>query len=436
MKHLMILLACLVVPVVAAGQQTGQVFDSLMQELFAEEGPGGVAMVARDGQVLYRKAFGKANLELDVDMAPEHIFRIGSNTKQFTAAAILKLRDEGKLNLEDDITTYIEDFPTHGHTITIKHLLTHTSGIKSYTGMPEFTREVQKKDLTPLELIDFFKNQPMDFKPGDKYMYNNSAYSMLGYVVEVVSGKTYEHYISENFFVPLGMADSYYGSPTRIIKNRAAGYSKRDTLYINAPYLSMTQPYAAGALLSTVDDMYRWYTAVMEDRVISRASRLEAQSTFHLNDGRKTGYGYGWAIGNIQGSPMISHSGGINGYLTHTLYLPEENLFAAVFSNCDRIAPGETGIKMAAIAIGKPYRWEKIPMPDEKLQSYVGVYTSEHDGDRTITFSEGKLYSMRTGSSFPGLLHRSIVQSHTTYSLHAIRNLAIHHVCVSRRHNL
>jgi CubicO group peptidase (beta-lactamase class C family) len=399
MKQLMILIACLAISTSVFGQPYEKEYDRLMQEIFTSDGPGGAALVTRNDQIIYRKAFGKANMELDVDMVPENIFRIGSNTKQFTACAILKLRDEGKLELGDDITKYIEGFPTHGHTITIQHLLTHTSGIRSYTSMPEFTREVQKQDWTPMELIDFFKNQPMDFKPGEKYLYNNSAYSMLGYIIEVVSGKTYEEYIVENFFVPLEMNSSYYGSASRIINNRAAGYSKRDTLYINTPYLSMTQPYAAGALISTVDDMYQWYRAVMEDRVISDTSRQEAQSTYHLNDGRETGYGYGWAIGNIQGSPMISHSGGINGFLTHTLYLPEEKVFAAVFSNCDCNAPGEIGIKMAAIAIGKPFEWEKISVPDDILRSYEGVYESEHDGDRIITFSEGKLYSMRSGSA-------------------------------------
>ena len=384
---------------IATGQRNEAEYDTLMAEVFTPDGPGGVALVTKNGKIIYRKAIGYANLELGVEMIPEHVFRIGSITKQFTASAILKLRDEGKLDLEDEITQYVKDYPTHGHTISIKHLLTHTSGIKSYTGMLEWTSEVRKKDFTPEELIDYFKYQPMDFKPGEEYRYNNSAYFILGYIIEVVSGKSYEAYIRENFFDPLEMNDSYYGSTSRIIHNRAAGYSKMEDEYINAEFLSMTQPYAAGSLLSTVDDLYTWYTAVMEDRVISRESRIEAQSTYTLNNGKKTGYGYGWALGNIQGSPMISHGGGINGYLTASIYLPEEKVFTAVFSNCNCNPPGEIAQKMAALAIDKPFGWEPVTLPQELLQSYVGVYQSEYDGDRVITYSDGKLYSMRTGSS-------------------------------------
>lgn len=161
-------------------------FDTLVMKKFNADEPGGTVLIVKKGEVIYRKAFGKANLELDVDMKPEYIFRIGSITKQFTACAILKLTEEGKLSLQDDITKHIRDYPTHGHTITFEHLLTHTSGIKSYTGMDEWTSEVRKKDYSPKELIDFFKNEPMDFAPGEEFRYNNSAYFLLGYLIEIL----------------------------------------------------------------------------------------------------------------------------------------------------------------------------------------------------------------------------------------------------------
>jgi CubicO group peptidase (beta-lactamase class C family) len=380
-------------------QKQNKEYDKLMSEVFKEDGPGAVALIIKDDKTLYRKAFGKANLELDVEMKPENVFRIGSITKQFTASAILKLRDEGKLNLDDDVTKYVKDYPTHGHEITIKHLLTHTSGIKSYTGMDEWTAEIRKKDFTPEELIEFFKYQPMEFKPGDKYRYNNSAYFILGYIIEVVSGMTYEEFVTTNFFEPLVMSSSYYGSTSRIIKNRANGYNKIEDTYVNADFLSMTQPYAAGSLLSTVDDLYKWYSAIILDKVISRASKEEAHSTYVLNNGERTGYGYGWAIGNIQGSPRISHGGGINGFLTSSIYLPEENLFVAVFSNCNCNPPGGIATKMAAIALGKPFKWEKITLAEDVLKSYEAVYESKNDEQRIITFKEGKLFSIRTGGS-------------------------------------
>ncbi len=383
----------------SCGQSIEDQFDKLLMEKFKTDEPGGTALVVKEGEVIYRKAFGKANLELDVDMKPEYIFRIGSITKQFTACAILKLEEEGKLSLKDDITKHIKDYPTHGHTITIEHLLTHTSGIKSYTGMEEWTSDVRKQDFTPNELSDFFKNEPMDFAPGEEWRYNNSAYFLLGYLIEIISGTSYETFIDSVFFQPLSMRNSSYGSTSRIIKNRAAGYQKNEGIFENADFISMTQPYSAGSLLSNVDDLYLWYEAVLNGRVISKESLEKAHTSFQLNSGKLTGYGYGWSLGNIQESTMISHGGGINGYLTSSLYLPDEKVFAAVFSNCDDNPPGNLAIKLAAITIGKPYQWEKIELPEETLKSYEGVYESEFDGKRIIKFEEGNLISLRAGGT-------------------------------------
>jgi hypothetical protein len=161
----------------------------------------------------------------------------------------------------------------------------------------------------------------------------------------------------------------------------------------------MTLPYSAGSLLSNIDDLYIWYNAVMNDKVISKESLEKAHTTFKLNNEKPTGYGYGWFIGNIQGSPMIQHGGGINGYLTSSMYLPEEEVFAAVFSNCDCNPPGDLVFKLAAITIGKPYQWEKIEMSEETLISYEGVYESEFDGEHIVSFEEGGLVSMRSGGA-------------------------------------
>ena len=380
-------------------QKLSKEYDALMSEVYKEDAPGAVALVVKNEKVLYRKAFGMANLELGVKMKPENVFRIGSITKQFTASAILRLRDEGKLSLDDDITKYVNKYPTHGHVISIEHLLTHTSGIKSYTEMKEWDAEVQRKDFTPTELIDFFKNQPMDFKPGEEFHYNNSAYFILGYIIEVVSGKPYEEYIDSVFFKPLKMTNSYYDTASRIIKNRAYGYNKNEDKYINQDFLNMTQPYAAGSLLSTVDDLYKWYSAVMNDEVISKTSREEAHTTYLLNDGEKTGNGYGWFIGNIQGSKMIEHGGGINGYLTSSIYLPDDDVFVAVLSNCTCDDPDKIAKKMAALTIGKPYEWKKMEVDEGLLTEYEAVYQSEKGEQRIITFKDGQLYSMRSGGN-------------------------------------
>ena len=182
-----------------ADKQLTTKFDQLLSDKFKSNETGGTALVARKGQIIYKKAFGMANLELNIPMQTENVFRIGSITKQFTAIAILQLMEQGKLDLQDDITKFIPDYPTHGHKITIEHLLTHTSGIQSYTGMKDFDA-ISRLDKKPEELIAYFKNQPMEFAPGTKWNYNNSGFFLLGYIIEKVTGKTYPEYVEEKIF--------------------------------------------------------------------------------------------------------------------------------------------------------------------------------------------------------------------------------------------
>lgn len=325
--------------------------DKLMSSLFEANGSGGIALVVKEGTVLYRKAFGMADMELQVEMSPENIIRIGSNTKQFTAAAILKLFEEGKLSLQDPITKYLPEYPTQGYTITIEHLLTHTSGIKSFTEMKTWTDDLKKMQYTPKEKIDFFKNEPMDFAPGTQYKYNNSGYIILGYIIESVSGKSYAAYIDDTFFKPIGMQHSFYGSTTDIVKNRAKGYQKQNGNYKNADFLDMSNPYAAGSLISTVDDLYIWYKAVLNGKVLSEASLKKAHSSYKLKDNSLTGYGYGWNVNNILNNKAISHSGGITGFLTFSLYLPEKDIFVAVFSNCTCKNPQKMAFNLTQLAL-------------------------------------------------------------------------------------
>lgn len=376
-------------------------FDKLIQESFKPGGPGASVLVAKKGQVIYHKAFGMANLELDVALRPEHVFRIGSVTKQFTGAAIMQLAEQGKLSLQDDLTKFIPDYPTQGKKITVEHLLTHTSGIKSYTGMEEWTDEVRRKDFTVSALIDYFKNQPMDFEPGTKYEYNNSGYILLGYIIEKVSEQTYAEYVTEHFFKPLGMKNSWYGDVAPVIKNRAAGYSQADVAgtYSNAPYLSMTQPYAAGSLLSTVEDLYTWTKALHSGKVVKSESLKKMTTPYILSDGSNTHYGYGLQMGNLLGSPTVEHSGGINGFLSDLIYLPEEDVCVAILTNCDCQPPRDLTPKLAALTIGKSPTPPSIQLEASILEQYAGVYENEKKERRVISVENGQLHSMRSGGS-------------------------------------
>ncbi|MGM0619952.1 MAG: serine hydrolase, partial [Bacteroidota bacterium] len=385
----------------AFSQNYEKQFDEILNEQNFENSPGFALLVAKNDEVIYRKAFGYANLEHEIKLQPEHIFRIASITKQFTACAILKLEEEGKLSLQDDITKFIEDYPTGGHEITIEHLLTHTSGIKNYTSNKEWNAEMSKKDFTTQEMIEFIKSAPPDFAPGEKYKYNNSAYFILGHIIEIVSEKSYEEYLNETFFTPLGMKSTLYGNTSRIVKNRVSGYHKKDDGFTNADYVSMTHTYAAGGLLSNAEDLFTWYEAVMSDKVISKENRLKAHTSYKLNSRKPTGYGFGWHLGNIQGKTMIRHGGGISGFSTSSLYIPEEKVFVAVFSNCDGISSKSTAFKLAATAIEKPFVWEEIPVKKRLLEDYEGVFESDEKEERSmIVENDSLMYVHPSGNRF------------------------------------
>ena len=373
--------------------------DAILSEQYEHNGPGATALIYKDGEVIYRKGFGYANLELDVKMQPEHVFEIGSITKQFTAIAILMLEEQGKLKVEDEITKYIPDYPTNGKTITIHHLLNHTSGIKSYTAIESF-REQARVDFTPTELIDVFKNQPMDFDPGEQYRYNNSGYVILGYIIELITGESYEAFVQKNFFDKLGMKNTHYGSHEKIIKNRAYGYQNRDG-YVNADYLSMSLPYAAGAIISNVDDLLIWQKALNNHELISKETYEKAINGSSLNNGDYIGYGYGLQAGRIQGSKSITHGGGIFGYTTQGIYLPDEDVFVSVLTNCDCNSPGNYATKIAAIVIGKPFPDIKdaIVLNESELNKWIGAYEFPNGAIRHITVENGKVFSQRENST-------------------------------------
>ena len=378
-------------------------FDQLIQTTYKPGGPGASVLVAKKGQVIYHKAFGMANLELGVPLKSEHVFRIGSVTKQFTAAAILQLAEQGKLSLQDELTRFIPDYPTLGKKITVEQLLNHTSGIRSYTDMPEWNEEVRRKDFTVSALIDFFKNQPMDFEPGTKWEYNNSGYILLGFIIEKVSGQTYAAYVQEHFFKPLGMSNSYYGDVAPVIKNRVAGYGQADVAgtYTNADFLSMTQPYAAGSLLSTVEDLFTWSKALHSGKVVQPESLKKMTTPTVLPDGTDTHYGFGLQMGNLFGSPTVEHSGGINGFLSDLLYLPKEEVCVAILTNCDCEPPRDLSAKLAALTINKPLTPAAIQVDAKVLEQYVGVYENEKrkEKEKTLILIDKLIYTRATSKN-------------------------------------
>ncbi|MCE7992503.1 MAG: beta-lactamase family protein [Roseivirga sp.] len=385
-------------PHTGRAQDLNQSYTELLSAQFSDSGPGATALVAVNGQIVYYKAFGKANLELGVDMKADMKFMIGSVTKQFTAVSVLMLMEQGKLNLNDDITKYLPDYPAHGHHITIHHLLTHTSGIANSVRLVPWDADVRKRDFEPEELVNYFKNEAMRSVPGERYRYNNFGYHILGYIIEKVSGQRYDDFVRTNIFEPLGMKNSRYGSHVDNIPNRAYGYTRNDG-FKNAEYVNLSQVYAAGALMSTVQDLLIWNSALINNKLISKKSLQLAWSNYDLNSGKKINYGYGWFVNEINGSHTIEHAGGISGFQTNVIYLPQEDVFVAVFSNCDATDPRPVSTRMAALAIGKPYPApEAIIQPsDEALLPWVGNYDYEDGSTRIVELINHQLYWYRPG---------------------------------------
>lgn len=380
--------------------QSSADFDKLVNQEFPTQNENGAAiLVVRKGEILYRKGVGMANIELGVSVKPEMVFRVGSITKQFTAVAILKLVEQGKLSLQDELTKFIPDYPTQGNKITVEHLLTHTSGIKSFTSLSKYQLDAHglQKDMSPLEMINMFKNEPMDFPVGTKFMYNNSAYFLLGYIIEKASGKTYQEYLQENLFKPLDLQNTYYDKHNFLIKNRVNGYHQGDKGLENEDYISLTQPYAAGALVSSVDDLYKWYKGIHEYKIVKKELLDKAFTSYKLPDGKDTKYGYGWFLASIAGSPTHEHGGAIHGFLAQSIYLPKEEVFVAVLSNCTCKSPDDLAVNLAALTIGKSMTYKTIPVNTKDLEVYTGVYDGEDGGERVITLEGNQLYSQRIG---------------------------------------
>lgn len=362
-----------------------QQLDKLLVAQFPADAPGAAVIVLRDGKPILRKGYGLANLELAVPVAPEMVFRLGSITKQFTAVAILMLVEQGKIKLSDEITRYLPDYSTQGEKITVEQLLTHTSGVKNYTALPAWYG-LWRKDMPLEELIALFQDEPLDFTPGTQWSYSNSGYVLLGAIIEKVSGLSYEEYIQQQIFAPLGMSHAAYDRTERVLPGRVAGYTRGKEGYHNAEYLSMSQPYAAGSLVASVDDLAKWDAALYTDKLVKQRSLQRAFQTLTLKNGEETGYGYGFAFANYEGHRVDLHNGGINGFATQMLRLPDDKVYIAILSNCDSCPVPLTDLvfQMAAQVIGQPYHDPTaITLPTNTLADYEGIY-QRHDG-RTLT---------------------------------------------------
>lgn len=400
-----------------AGPDYAEQARALIRPYQEAQGFSGSILVAKDGAPVWRESFGAADREWDVANTADTKFRLGSITKQFTATAILQLAEQGKLSVDDPISKYYVDAPPAWAKVTIKHLLTHTSGIPSYTALPKFFETSSKQPLTPDGIIKLTRDMPLEFEPGAKYAYDNTGYVLLGYVIEKVSGQTYADYVGKHIFAPLGMKDSGYDVSGVILRHRASGYQPTKDGWRNADYLDMTLPYAAGSLYSTTGDLLIWDRALTEGKVLTPASR-QAMFTDYGHH-----YGYGWRIDQEAGHERVGHGGGINGFSTGITRYPKDGVVAIVLANFNAVPSSGIADNLAGLCVGTYQPPKAITLPTATLDRYVGDYVLSPTFTLTISRQGEQLISQGTNQgpvpiypSAPGEFFARIVNARISFT--------------------
>jgi CubicO group peptidase (beta-lactamase class C family) len=332
---------------------------------------GSIAAV-KDGKILFKKAYGYANIEHKVENTTETKYKIWSITKQFTAAAILILEERGLLRVEDSLKKYFPDLVELNPQITIHHLLTHTSGIFNYSNLPNSHKVFQRMHHEKENLIKMFASKPLDFEPGTQWNYSNTGYYLLGILIEKLTGKTYSEFLTENIFLPLGMLNTGVDDEKTIIENKASGYYLNGNDLIRCNYINMNLISSSGAMYSTVQDLLIWDQALNNDKLLSKKS-IEKMNTQYSNN-----YGYGVSIDMIGNRKVVNHNGGCEGFLAEIHRYVDDDFAVVVLSNY-----GFTGVNnlckvIAAIAFGEKYvmpaKPEEFSLAAEILESYLGIY--------------------------------------------------------------
>lgn len=377
--------------------RVAQVVDSLAQDFIAQHHAPSVAIgLVRGRDTIALKAWGQADIEQDVAATAATVYRIGSVTKQFTSATVMQLVEQGKVKLDDSIAVYVPNLPAAWRGVKIRQLLNHTSGIPSYTDVGERWRKRWGDELTPDSLLAFTTSDSMWFPPGTKWRYDNTGYILLGMLIEKVTGKSWAINLSERFFQPLGMNTTYDCQNVPLIPHRARGYETvgedgDDGRWENTAYLAMSQPYAAGALCSTVGDLARWNRALHTGHVVSAASYAALTTPEGVAATAQMHYGFGLIADTIAGRPFITHGGGIHGFITGNAWVPEAQLSVTVLTNSGSAPAGELLKQVVRAALGVPLEQpaRAMALPAENRKRYVGVYAlALPNGARDFTIAE------------------------------------------------
>jgi CubicO group peptidase (beta-lactamase class C family) len=387
--------ACVVAPTLSAQASAprGRVvatIDSLATTFLADGPVAGVSVAVVKGRdTILTKGYGLADVENEVPATAKTVYRIGSITKQFTSAAVMRLVDDGKLALDDTLGKLLPSAAPAWRGVTLRRLLNHTSGIRSYTGIGPRWQRRWREDMSPDTIVGLVRDDTLDFKPGAQWRYNNTGYVLLGMIIERASGKPYATFLQDEFFRPLGLSQTYYCSQQPIIKHRAQGYDRAGRQLVNTEYLSMTQPFSAGALCSTVGDLVAWQRALVAGRVVRPASYAAMATPESLIDGKPLTYGYGLGVSTLAKHRKVSHGGGINGFTTDLAYYPDDTLHVVVLANTSASNPGRLADKIARVALSLPLLTPPVGV------ALAGAERSRYVGNYTLTAPSGQKAPLR-----------------------------------------
>ncbi|WP_031499971.1 serine hydrolase [Bryobacter aggregatus] len=396
MEHLGIrqTILILVFAVASFAQESKAKFDELVSAYAKQGFFSGSVLVAKGGKPVFEKAYGMANYEWNLPNAVDTKLRLGSITKQFAATAILQLEEAGKLKVSDKACAYLPACPEAWKPVTLHQLLTHTSGIPNFTSFPEY-RNIQAKPSRYDEQVKVVWEKPLDFDPGTKYQYSNTGYLILGKIIEKASGKNWEDYVRESIFLPAGMSDTRADSNTDLIARRANGYLSNSGTTLNAGYINMAIPGAAGALLSTAHDLYLW------DRALAAGKLLKPETAARMWTVEKNGYAYGWTVNTAEGRTTQGHNGGIDGFSTSIERVPADGVLVVVLSN---FQDGQVGLLKTALmkmAYGEtveiPKQHVETRLDSALLDEYIGTYEMSPEFRLVVTREGDQLMTQATG---------------------------------------
>ena len=368
--------------------------EQVIQSHVADKTFMGTVLVVRDGKTVLDKGYGFADLEWNIPNTPATKFRLGSLTKQFTAASIMLLEERGKLKIEDPVRKYLPELPEGWDKITIFNLLTHSSGVFNYTARPDF-KEFDRRRMTPGQIVDLVRDKPLDFQPGEKMSYSNTGYVVLGMVIEKVSGQPYAQFLQANIFTPLGMKDTGYEDQATILPMRARGYQRtKGGALANADFIDMSTPFSAGALVSTTHDLLTWENALFTGKVVSQDSFVKMTTPF------KNDYGFGLVMRKADGHRQVWHNGGIDGFNTDMRTYPDDHLTIIVLDNIATGASGDIANKLADVSFGKPVvlasERKEVAVDGKILARYVGHYQVNPNFAFDVTQDGNALYVQAT----------------------------------------